>query len=98
MAGLVHDVGKINIPTEILISPEPWRGGVRPDRDPPRGGVRYEEHRASWRLAEMICSTTRMTARGTPGLKDQVMLEARVLAVADVVEAMSSTVPTGPPV
>ena len=46
-----------------------------------------------WRLADMILQHhERMDGSGYPrGLKgDQIMLEARVLAVADVVEAMSS--------
>jgi len=95
MAGLVHDVGKINIPTEILSKPGTL-GEVEFALIRTHPEVGYEIMKnieLPWRLAEMILQHhERMDGSGYPrGLKgDQIMLEARVLAVADVVEAMSS--------
>mgnify|MGYP000846074119 FL=1 len=95
MAGLVHDVGKINIPTEILSKPGTL-GEVEFALIRTHPEVGYEIMKnieLPWRLADMILQHhERMDGSGYPrGLKgDRIMLEAKVLAVADVVEAMSS--------
>ena len=95
MAGLVHDVGKINIPAEILSKPGAL-GEVEFALIRTHPEVGYEIMKnieLPWRLADMILQHhERMDGSGYPaGLKgEEILLESRILAVADVVEAMSS--------
>jgi PAS domain S-box-containing protein len=95
MAGLVHDVGKINIPAEILSKPgtlgEVELALIR--THPEVGYDIMKNIEFPWRLADMILQHhERMDGSGYPaGLKgEEILLESRILAVADVVEAMSS--------
>lgn len=95
MAGLVHDLGKINVPAEILSKP-----GVLGDVEfalikthPEIGYEIMKGIELPWNLADIILQHhERLDGSGYPaGLKDgEIMLEARIIAVADVVEAMSS--------
>jgi PAS domain S-box-containing protein/putative nucleotidyltransferase with HDIG domain len=101
IAGLLHDLGKITIPTEILSKP-----GRLTDmefaiiRTHPKAG--YEILKSiefPWPVADIVVQHhERMDGSGYPsGLKgDQSALEARILAVADVVEAMASHRPYRP--
>jgi len=101
IAGLLHDLGKITIPTEILSKP-----GRLTDMEfaiiktHPKAG--YEILKSidfPWPVAEIVVQHhERMDGSGYPaGLKgDQSTLEARILAVADVVEAMASHRPYRP--
>jgi len=101
IAGLLHDLGKITIPTEILSKP-----GRLTDmefaiiRTHPRAA--YEILKSidfPWPVADIVVQHhERMDGSGYPsGLKgDQSTLEARILAVADVVEAMASHRPYRP--
>jgi HD-GYP domain-containing protein (c-di-GMP phosphodiesterase class II) len=101
LAGIVHDVGKINIPAEILNKPgklskpefQLIQGHVQAGYDIIKG-VDFP-----WPIAEMIRQHhERLDGSGYPqGLKaDEILKEAKILAVADVVEAMMSHRPYRP--
>jgi HD-GYP domain-containing protein (c-di-GMP phosphodiesterase class II) len=92
---LIHDIGKISIPAEILSRPgklEPEMFGII--KTHPRSG--YDIIRGidfPWPLADVVLQHhERMDGSGYPdGLKgDEILLDARILAVADIVEAMAS--------
>lgn len=101
MAGAVHDIGKIAVPAEILSKP----GKIAETefniiKTHPQVG--YDILRGiefPWPVAEIVLQhQERIDGSGYPaGLSDgQIMLEAKILAVADVVEAMSSHRPYRP--
>jgi diguanylate cyclase (GGDEF)-like protein len=91
-AGVLHDVGKIGLPDEILRKPgklteEEWR----PLRRHPEIGARILADEAFADIREWIVAHhERLDGRGYPrGLKgDGIPLEARIIAVADAYEAM----------
>ena len=95
VAGLLHDVGKVYVPSEILSKPgklsELERGLAKA-----HASAGYDIVKAikfPWPVDEMVHQHhERMDGSGYPrGLKgDQIMLEARILAVSDTVEAMMS--------
>jgi HD-GYP domain-containing protein (c-di-GMP phosphodiesterase class II) len=94
-AGLLHDIGKIAVPSEILTKPTPLTElEFQLIKTHPQ--VAYDilkEIEFPWPVAEIVLQHhERMNGSGYPkGLSgDQIMLEARILAVADVIEAMSS--------
>ena len=101
MAGLIHDLGKIAVPTEILSKP-----GRLNDLElslvkthPQVGYDILKRIDFPWPVAKIVLQHhERMDGSGYPqGLSgDEIMLEARILAVADVVEAMSSHRPYRP--
>jgi len=101
IAGLLHDLGKITIPTEILSKP-----GRLTDmefaiiRTHPKAGYDIlKSIEFPWPVADIVVQHhERMDGSGYPsGLKgEQSTLEARILAVADVVEAMASHRPYRP--
>jgi HD-GYP domain-containing protein (c-di-GMP phosphodiesterase class II) len=100
-AGAVHDVGKISVPTEILAKP----GKLTPPEwemikvHPSVGLEILEAVDLGWPLAEVVSQHhERMDGSGYPAglVGEQILLEARILAVADVVEAMSSHRPYRP--
>jgi len=95
MAGLIHDIGKINIPAEILTKPghlsEIQYNMVK--IHPQVGCDILKEIKFPWPVAQIVLQHhERMDGSGYPqGLSgDEILLEARILAVADTVEAMSS--------
>jgi PAS domain S-box-containing protein len=101
MAGLIHDIGKIMVPAEILSKPGPL-SEIQFDMvkmHPQAGydiltGVTFP-----WPVAEIVLQHhERLDGSGYPrGLSgEKIMLEARILAAADVVEAMSSYRPYRP--
>lgn len=99
--GRVHDIGKITIPAEILSKP----GRLSPlEFEMIKTHVRqgYEILRHAdfpWPVAEAILQHhERLDGSGYPqGLRgEQIGLEARIVAVADVVEAMASHRPYRP--
>jgi putative nucleotidyltransferase with HDIG domain len=101
MAGLLHDIGKLRIPAEILTKP----GVLSPAefsliKEHPRSGYEILNHiEFPWPVAETVLRHhERLDGSGYPdGLRDgDIPLLARVLAVADVVEAMSSHRPYRP--
>ncbi len=98
VAGTIHDIGKIAIPTELLTRP----GRIGPvEMDIIRCHSRdacdiIKDVEFPWPVADMIRHHhERMDGSGYPdGLKgDEIILEARILAVADVVEAIASDRP-----
>ena len=99
--GLLHDMGKISVPAEILSKP-----GKLSDTEfaiiKSHAQAGYEivkEIRFPWPVAEVILQHhERLDGSGYPkGLPgDDIILEARILAVADVVEAMASHRPYRP--
>ena len=100
-AGLVHDVGKIQIPTEILIKPAHLSKieFVMIKMHPQIGYEIVEAIEFPYPVAQIILQHhERMDGSGYPaGLSgEDILLEARTLAVADVVEAMSSHRPYRP--
>jgi putative nucleotidyltransferase with HDIG domain/PAS domain S-box-containing protein len=101
MAARIHDIGKLSTPSEILTKP----GALRPSelalvREHAQTG--YDIIRGiafPWPVADMILQHhERLDGTGYPnGLHgDEIMLGARIIAVADVVEAMSSHRPYRP--
>jgi PAS domain S-box-containing protein len=101
LAATIHDLGKIHIPAEILSKP-----GKLNDIEymlikthPASGYDILKNVQFPWPIADIILQHhERLNGSGYPkGLKgDQILLEARILAVADVVEAMSSHRPYRP--
>jgi putative two-component system response regulator len=101
MAGLIHDLGKINIPAEILSKPGELNnfqcGLIR--MHPRTGHDILTGIEFPWPVAEIVLQHhERIDGSGYPqGLSgDEIMVEARILAVADVVEAMASRRPYRP--
>jgi putative two-component system response regulator len=101
LASVVHDIGKIRIPAEILCKP-----GRLDDieynlikQHPVSGWEILKPIEFPWPIAEVVKQHhERLDGSGYPaGLKgDEILLEARILAVADVVEAMMSHRPYRP--
>ncbi len=95
LAGLVHDLGKIRIPAEILSKPSRLNDIEYSliKMHPQAGYDILKGVDFSWPIAEMVRQHhERMDGSGYPqGLKSEEILPgARILIVADVVEAMSS--------
>ncbi len=98
VAGLIHDIGKISVPVEILSNPEGITeleyGIIK--AHPQIGYDILKAVEFPWPVAEIVLQHhERLDGSGYPqGLSgDEIMLEARILAVADVVDAMSSHQP-----
>ena len=95
MAALLHDIGKMYVPSEILTKP----GRIS---DLETGIIETHAHvgfeilktiEFPWPVAKTVLQhQERLNGSGYPaGLSgEEILLEARILAVADVVEAMSS--------
>jgi len=102
MAGLIHDIGKITIPAEILSNPGrlndfQW-GMIR--AHPQIGYEILKTVEFPWPVAQIVLQHhERVDGSGYPqGLSDgDILMKARILAVADVVEAMASHRPYRPP-
>jgi len=95
IAAMIHDIGKINIPVEILSKP----GTINQyelelmQNHPQAGYDILKEIDFPWPVAKTVLQHhERLDGSGYPNkLKgDDILLEARVIYVADVVEAMSS--------
>ena len=98
MAAAIHDLGKIHVPAEILTNPrELTENEMGIIKTHPRVG--YDILKGiefSWPIAQTVYQHhERMDGSGYPqGLSgDDILMEARILAVADVVEAMSAPRP-----
>jgi putative nucleotidyltransferase with HDIG domain len=101
MAGMIHDIGKISLPTEILSKPTKLTAiEYSLIKEHARQGYEIlKDVQSSWPLAEMVYQHhERMNGSGYPrGFKeDEILIEARILAVADVVESMASHRPYRP--
>jgi len=101
MAATIHDIGKIAVPAEILSKPGKL-SSVEMSIIKTHSLVGYEILRGidfPWPIAEIVYQHhERLDGSGYPrGLKgDKILLEAKILAVADVVEAMISHRPYRP--
>lgn len=98
LAGLVHDIGKIAVPTEILTKMTHLKEvEISLIKQHPTAGYDILKRvRFPWPIAQMVLQHhERMDGTGYPqGLSgNEILLEARILAVADVAEAMSSRRP-----
>lgn len=101
LIGLVHDIGKISIPAEILSKPtrlspmeqELVKGHAQAGYD-----ILKNVHLDSPVAETILQHHERLDGSGYPrGLKgEEILLEARIIAVADVLEAMSSHRPYRP--
>jgi PAS domain S-box-containing protein/putative nucleotidyltransferase with HDIG domain len=101
IAGMIHDVGKIAIPSEILTKP----GKLSPlerslVQDHAEAGYKILKGvEFPWPILEAIHHHhERINGTGYPsGLKnEEITIEARIIAVADVIEAMASHRPYRP--
>lgn len=101
IAGYLHDIGKIAVPTEILNKPgrlNPYELGIIKSH-PQVGYDILVQISFVWPVAQATMQHhERLDGSGYPGgIKDELIIpEARILAVADVVEAMSSHRPYRP--
>lgn len=94
-AARIHDIGKISIPAEILSKPTKLTDLefeiIKTHAE--RGYTILKEIEFPWPVAEIVYQHhERMNGSGYPrGLKgEEILKEARIIALADVVEAMSS--------
>jgi response regulator RpfG family c-di-GMP phosphodiesterase len=98
MAGLIHDLGKISVPAQILSKPGPLTeleyGLIK--THPKIGYDVLKTIEFVWPVAQILLQHhERMDGSGYPAglLGEEILLEARILGVADVVEAMISDRP-----
>ncbi|MDD5723856.1 MAG: PAS domain S-box protein [Syntrophales bacterium] len=101
MAGSIHDIGKLSIPAEILSKPSKLSDIEFSliQEHPRKGYEMLKDVESPWPLAEIVYQHhERMDGSGYPrNLKgDEIIMEARIMAVADVVEAMASHRPYRP--
>jgi PAS domain S-box-containing protein/putative nucleotidyltransferase with HDIG domain len=95
IAGILHDIGKIAIPAEILTKPGRLTD-IEMELMKTHSQVGYDILKNipfGWRIADIVLQhQERMDGSGYPfGLSgNDILPEARILAVADVVEAMMS--------
>ncbi|MDP2751089.1 MAG: HD domain-containing protein, partial [Rhodocyclaceae bacterium] len=101
MAGVVHDIGKIHVPAEILANPSKLtQAEFEIIKTHPQAG--YEILKGidfPWPVADIVRQHhEKLDGSGYPnGLSgESILLEARILTVADVVEAMASHRPYRP--
>ncbi|MCX6564357.1 MAG: HD domain-containing protein [Candidatus Aminicenantes bacterium] len=101
IAGVIHDIGKVSIPAEFLSKPsrltEIEYGMIKSHVQV--GYDILQNIDFSWPLAEMVLQHhERMNGSGYPQglIGENTLLEARILAVSDVVEAMASHRPYRP--
>ena len=101
MAGIVHDLGKISVPVEILSNPLPLTE-IQFALIKKHSQVGYDtlkDIEFPWPTAKIVLQHhERVDGSGYPqGLRgENILLEARILGVADVVEAMASHRPYRP--
>ena len=95
VGGYLHDVGKMVVPVEILVKPTrltPYEYALI--KEHPKAGYEVlKDVDFPWPVAQIAYQHhERMDGSGYPrGLKgEEIMLEARIAAVADVIESMAS--------
>lgn len=95
LAGVIHDIGKLAVPAEILTKPTRLTDlEFSLIKQHPESGyemLKYVE--SPWPLAQIVYQHhERIDGTGYPrNLKgNEILLEARIMAVADVVDAMAS--------
>ena len=98
IAGFVHDMGKMSVPADIVTKPSaltPLEFSIVKEH-PQKAYAILKEMGFPWPVPQIVFQHhERLDGSGYPqGLKgNEIPLEARVLAVADVVEAISSDRP-----
>jgi putative nucleotidyltransferase with HDIG domain len=95
MAGMVHDIGKVAVPSEILTKPTHLTElEMKMDQEHAETGYQIlKDIPFPWPIAEMVHQHhERLDGSGYPkGLMgDQITQGARILAVADTIEAMAT--------
>jgi len=101
LGGMIHDIGKISVPAEILSKPGRL-SDIEFSLIRSHAQVGYDilkEIEFPWPIADMVHQHhERMDGSGYPrGLSgEDILLEARILGIADVVEAMASHRPYRP--
>jgi len=101
MAAQVHDVGKLAVPAEVLAKPSrltPMEMEVAKTHSR-QGYEILRKSRFSWPLADIVLQHhERYDGSGYPdGLRgEDILIEARIIGIADVIEAMSSPRPYRP--
>ena len=95
IASLVHDIGKVNLPTEIISKPNKLiEVEFNLIKNYPKVGYDIlKKVDFPWPIAEIVFQhQEKIDGSGYPrGLKgDEICIEAKILGVANVVEAMSS--------
>ncbi len=101
LAAIIHDLGKIHVPAEILAKPGKLNDiELMLIKTHPQAGYDILKNvKFPWPIAEIVWQHhEKLDGSGYPqGLKgEQILLEAKILTVADVVEAMSSHRPYRP--
>jgi len=101
MAGTIHDIGKLSIPAEILSKPTGLTNieFSMIKTHPESGYEMLKDVESPWPLSEIVYQHhERMDGSGYPrNLKgNDILIEARIMAVADVVEAIASHRPYRP--
>ncbi len=98
IAGLLHDVGKISVPAEYLTKPTKLTNAeleiIKSHASNGFGILKNIDF--PWPIAEIAYQHhERMNGSGYPrGLKgDEILLEARIITVADVIESMATNRP-----
>jgi len=101
ITALIHDIGKMSIPAEILSKPSKLNemefGLIKNHSQ--KGYKILKTIEFPWPVAEIVLQHhEKINGSGYPGgLKgDEILLEAKIICVADVVEAMSSHRPYRP--
>ena len=101
LAGMIHDIGKIYVPAEVLSRPgklTPLEFSLVKTHVEAAYGI-LGPIDFSWPLAEIVHQHhERLDGSGYPrGIRgDEISIDARIVAVADVVEAMSAHRPYRP--
>ncbi|MDP1672064.1 MAG: PAS domain S-box protein [Burkholderiales bacterium] len=101
IAGMLHDIGKMSVPAEILVKPGRLSAleYILVQNHTVAGYDILKAVKFQWPVAEIALQHhERMDGSGYPkGLKgDEILQESRIIAVADVIEAMSSHRPYRP--
>ena len=95
MTGSIHDIGKLSVPAEILSKPSRLTDIEFSliKEHPRKGSEMLKDVESPWPLAQIVYQHhERMDGSGYPrNLKgDEIIMGARIMGVADVVEAMAS--------
>ena len=100
-AGVIHDIGKISVPGEILSKPgKISKNELGIIKEHPRAGHNIlKTVDFPWPIAQIVLQHhEKIDGSGYPdGISgDDILIESKILAVADVIEAMSSHRPYRP--
>jgi putative nucleotidyltransferase with HDIG domain len=101
MAGVIHDIGKMYIPADILSKPSKL-SSIEMQLIMTHSQAGYDimkDIEFPWPVARIILEHhERMDGSGYPDgrLKNDILLESRIIAIADVVDAMASHRPYRP--